>query len=192
MYYGGMSEDVRQMPDEEILRSALQDPSYFSVLVDRYQAAFLRKALGIFRNPLEAEDAVQDTFLRIYKYGHKFKKEDGIAFKSWAYKILMNTSFTRYQDLKKKIANEDYLDPLIHSEMTADDGVDLATISDAKQTVKEVIQKMPEHFARLLHLYYLEDKSYKDICTIEKISLPALKMRLFRAKKMFQKLSSEA
>lgn len=179
------------LPDEEVLRCSLEDPSHFATLVDRYQAAFLRKALGIFRNPLEAEDAVQDTFLRIYKYGHKFKKEDGVAFKSWAYKILMNTSFTRYQELKKKIGNEEYLDPLIHSELSAADGVDLAAISDAKEAVKNVIQKMPEHLARLLKLYYLDDKSYKDICKIENISSTTLKMRLFRAKKLFHKLSTE-
>jgi len=182
---------MNELPDEKILKLALKDPSYFSILVDRYQAAFLRKALGIFRNKLDAEDAVQDAFLRIYKYGHKFKKEAGIQFKSWAYKILMNTAFTRYQDLKKKIGNEDYLDPLIDSEATADDGVDLAAISDAKETVRAIIEKMPEHLARLLKLYYLDDKSYKDICKIESISTPALKMRLFRAKRLFQKLSIE-
>lgn len=186
-----MPEDPKNLADEEILKKALKDPSYFSILVERYKSPFLRKAMGIFRNRLDAEDAVQDTFLRIYKYGRKFEKQSGIEFKSWAYKILMNTAFTRYQDLKKKIDKEEYLDPLLHSEASVDEGVSLAEIKDAKETVRSVIEKMPEHLARILKLYYLDDKSYKEICQIEKISLAALKMRMFRAKRLFQKLSNE-
>ncbi|MDP3901737.1 MAG: RNA polymerase sigma factor [bacterium] len=181
-----------EIPDEEILRRSLKDPSHFSILVDKYQAAFLRKVMGVVHNPEEAEDIVQEAFVKIYKYGDKFKKEPGIAFKSWAYKILMNTSFTHYQDLKKKIGKEEYLDPLIHHEMpSGEDGRDFADISDAKATIKAVIEKMPEHLARVLKLYYLEDKSYRDICEMEKITTATLKMRLFRAKRLFQKLSTD-
>ena len=50
---------------------------------------------------------------------------------------------------------------------------------------------MPEHLARVLKLYYLNDKSYADICKVEKISIPTLKMRLFRAKRLFKKMSVE-
>ena len=75
-------EGDNNLKDEEVLRLSLDDPSYFSVLVDKYQVPFIRKALGILRNQEEAEDVVQDTFTKIYKYGHKFKKEEGIEFKS--------------------------------------------------------------------------------------------------------------
>ena len=179
------------LPDEEILRLSFSNPSYFRVLVDKFQAPFIRKALGVVRNNQDAEDVVQETFVRIYKYGHKFKKEDGIAFKSWAYKILMNTAFTHYKDLKKKSGNVEYMDTLINSELPIEDGTDIAAISDAKAIVKNVIEKMPDHFARVLQLYYLEDRSYKDICGIENITLATLKMRLFRAKRLFQKLSTD-
>lgn len=179
------------LPDEEVLKLSLKDPSQFSFLVDKYQAAFLRKAMTVVRRPEEAEDIVQETFVKIYRYGHKFEKKPGVEFKSWAYKILMNTAFTRYQDLKKKLNQEEYLDPLVHHEMPSGaDGRDLAGISDAKEAVKNTINLMPEHLARVLKLYYLEDKSYKDICKVENINLTTLKMRLFRAKRLFHKLSS--
>lgn len=180
------------LKDEEILRLALKDPSYFSILVDKYQTPFLRKVFGIVRNKEEAEDIVQETFVKIYSYGHRFKKQAGIEFKSWAYKILMNTSFTHYQKLKKTGGSVEYLDPVLYDEKPSDAVHDLAAINDAKQQVAAVINKMPEHLARVLKLYYLEDKSYKDICKIEKISIPTLKMRLFRAKRLFEKLSAES
>lgn len=183
---------MESRPDEEILKESLEDPSQFKILVDKYQAAFLRKALGIVRKKEEAEDIVQETFVKIYRYAHKFKKEAGIEFKSWAYKILMNTSFTHYQDVKKKSSNVEYLDPILYDEEKPITYTqDLASISDAKAIVAEVIEKMPENLGKVLKLYYLEDKSYKDICKIEKISITTLKMRLFRAKRVFKKISSE-
>lgn len=182
---------MENLPDEEILKQSLRDPSKFKILVDKYQAPFLRKALGIVRKTEEAEDIVQETFVKIYKYAHKFKKEAGIEFKSWGYKILMNTSFTHYQDIKKKSGNVEYLDPVLYDDVPLHDSQDLAAISDAKAIVADVINKMPENLARVLKLYYLEDKSYRDICGIEKISITTLKMRLFRAKRIFKKISTE-
>jgi len=180
------------VPDEEILRQSLRDPAQFKILVARYQDAFLRKALGIVRKSEDAEDIVQETFVKIYRYGNNFQKRAGIQFKSWAYKILMNTAFTHYQDIKKKSNSVEYLDPVLYDEekpLSYDEN--LANISDAKAVVKQVIEKMPDHLGRILGLYYIEDKSYKDICKIEKISMTALKMRLFRAKRLFKSLSAD-
>lgn len=182
---------IENLPDEEILRRSFAAPSYFRLLVEKYQAPFLRKALGILRNQDDAEEIVQESFIKIYKYGDKFKKEENVEFKSWAYKILMNTAFTRYQELKKKIGKEEYLEPLVHNELAGVDGRNDGAISDAKAVVQAVVEKMPDHLARLLKLYYLDDKSYKEICRIENISMTTLKMRLFRAKRLFQKIGGE-
>ena len=181
----------KQLPDEEILRLALANPSHFAVLVDKYQTPFMRKVLGIVRNPSDAEEIVQETFIKIYKYGHRFKKEENIEFKSWAYKILMNTAFTRYQELKKKLNNEEYFEPVAHNDLSSTDGRSIEPISDAKTMVKAVIEKMPEHLSHVLKLYYIEDRSYKEICKQENISLATLKMRLFRAKRLFYKISAD-
>ncbi|MDD5431267.1 MAG: RNA polymerase sigma factor [Candidatus Pacebacteria bacterium] len=183
--------DTENLKDEDILKLALKDPSHFSVLVDKYQAAFLRKVFGIIRNREESEDIVQEAFVKIYTYGDKFKKQAGIEFKSWAYKILMNTAFTHYRKVQKTTSNVEYLDPVLYDEKPSENTEDLATINDVKKEVGTVLAKMPEHFARVLKLYYLEDKSYRDICKAEKLSIPALKMRLFRAKRIFEKLSTE-
>ena len=178
------------LPDEEVLRLSLEDPSYFSILVDKYQAAFLRKCLGIVRSKEEAEDIVQEAFVKIYRYANRFTKQEGIEFKSWAYKVLMNTSFTHYQKLKKDSGNTEFLDPLLYEDKFSESR-DLMKINDAKAAVATIINKMPVHLASVLRLYYLEDKSYVDICKAEKISIPTLKMRLFRAKRLFQRLSEE-
>src|SRR3989344_6165705 len=86
--------------DEAILSASLRNPNLFGVLVDRYQEAFLRAAQRVVKTREDAEDIVQETFAKIYKNAKKFKKQAGIEFKSWAYKVLVNTSFSHYQRLK--------------------------------------------------------------------------------------------
>src|SRR3989344_6014797 len=121
--------ETNNLKDEEILKLSQEDPAYFSFLVDKYKEAFLRAARGITHNLEEAEDIVQETFVKIYRYAHRFEKQEGIAFKSWAYKILMNTSFTHYQKLKKTFANTEYKDPMLYDEeIQLVDNVDIAAI----------------------------------------------------------------
>jgi len=183
--------ETNNLKDEEILALSQEDPAYFSFLVDKYKDAFLRAARGITRNLEEAEDIVQETFVKIYKYAGNFEKRPGIEFKSWAYRILINTSITHYQKLKKERGNTEYLDPVLYEgdvpAFTENKNIGLER--DMKEGVAKAIAKMPEHLGRVLKMYYFDDKTYEEIAKAEKISMPALKMRMFRAKRVFKKMA---
>jgi len=176
------------LKDEEILALSQEDPAYFSFLVDKYEDAFLRAARGITRNLEEAEDIVQETFVKIYRYAKNFEKRPGIEFKSWAYRILINTSITHYQKLKKERGNTEYMDPVLYegNDSALIENKNVALERDMKEGVAKAIAKMPEHLGKVLKMFYFEDRSYEDIAAAEKISMPALKMRMFRAKKVFK------
>lgn len=176
-----------QTKDEEILRTSLKKPALFKVLVDRYEEAFLRKAADILKSREEAEDIVQETFVKIYLNGRKFKKVEGIEFKSWAYKILVNTAISRYRKMGKKWQAESN-DPL-DLELASERSISTENIvleSETKSVAANLISHLPKPLAQLVSLYYIEDKSYKDIAKQESITIPALKMKLFRAKKMLK------
>jgi len=97
-------QNIKNLPDEEVLAISLVSPSAFEILVDRYQSAFLRKAGGIVKKEEDAQDTVQETFVKIYLNAKKFKKEKaGDSFKNWAYKILVNCAISRYGKLKKEL-----------------------------------------------------------------------------------------
>lgn len=178
--------------DEEILSLSQEDPSYFSLIVDKYHEPFIRMARGITHSLEEAEDIVQETFVKIYSNATRFKKQPGIQFKSWAYKILMNTSFTHYQKLKKTKGNVEYLDPVLYADNPKlSGGTDFVYKGDARTTINKVIDRMPPHLGSPLRKYYFDDKSYEDIAKSEKISISTLKMRMFRAKRLFKKLMDE-
>jgi len=180
------------LKDEEILAVSLEKPAFFKILVDRYQEPFLRKALGILRQQEEAEDIVQETFVKIYFNAKKFKKMEEIEFKSWAYKILVNTAISRYRKISKKWRAEsaDPLDLELASERNLSTE-DIVLESETKSATAELLSRLPEPLSRLLSKYYIEDKSYKEIAKEEGVTIPALKMKLFRAKKLLKKFTKD-
>lgn len=179
------------MKDEETLRASLDEPALFEVLVDKYQEPLLRAAMRVVRNREEAEDIVQEAFVKMYKNADKFEKLEGIEFKSWAYKVAINTAITHYRKLKRggEMLAEDPALFQPPEEEKFETRFSLA--ADAKAMVASIMEKVPPHLKTVLKSYYIDDKSYKTIAKEEKISIPTLKMRLFRAKKLFRKMKPE-
>lgn len=183
--------DKNTAKDEEVLAASIKNPSFFGVLVDKYQAPFLRTAFKVVNHKEEAEDIVQEAFTKIYLNAHKFEVREGASFKSWAYKILLNTSFVHYKKVKRIRENVEYFDASLYENILSDgelSGVELRV--EMKMEVSKVINEMPPHFQEILKKYYLEDKSQKDIASEENVSVATIKMRLFRAKKAFKKISN--
>lgn len=178
-----------EMKDEEVLRASVNEPAIFEILVQRYQDPLMRAALRVVRSREEAEDIVQEAFVKMYKNAQNFQKMEGIGLKSWAYKITINTAITHYRKLKRgEFLAEDpsIFEPPQEDREIFDTRFSMA--ADAKAVVAETLTKLPEHLRSVVGRYYLQDQSYKTIAEEEKISIPTLKMRLFRAKKLFKKL----
>ncbi len=178
----------QEAKDEAVLKASVAEPSLFKILVDRYREAFLRKAKTVVRNDDAAEDVVQEAFVKIYRNAPRFKKREGIEFKSWAYKVLMNTSFTHYAKLQKTRNDVSYADFLEYGERDIDDGENYLSRQEMRNSIETVLVKMPLPLASALRAYYFDDKSYKDIATQHNITLSALKLRIFRGKRLFRKL----
>lgn len=176
--------------DEEVLALSLEKPSLFEVLVDRYQSGFLRVAFKVVRSKEEAEDIVQESFTKIYLNAKRFKPIEGASFKSWAYKIVINTSFNHYKKLKRTRETIKSVDPNFY-EGIPDSNSDWETEIDMKTIVSRVLPQIPPHLGEVLKKYYLEDKSQKDIAKEEEVSLAAVKMRLFRARRFFKKIIND-
>ena len=149
------------------------------MLVDRYQGAFLRKASYILHSPDLAEDAVQDTFLKIYKYADTFTERKNASFSSWAYKILTNTC---YSYSVKKTSEASRIRNVEFADLDVSGGVEDVG-GDSLSVARSLLSRLPVRLARLLELYFFEEKSYEEIAVIENISLSAVKSGLHRAKK---------
>ncbi len=185
----GTGDNSSQLTDEDILRMSGAEPWRFSVLLDRYQDAFMRKAMSIIYDPQDAEEIVQDTFTKIYLHASSFSPIDGAKFSSWAYRILMNTAFTAYQKRIKQGARFQNIDPEFE-QFVADKSVS-ASQHEVQDGVERILARLPGHFATVLRLHYVERWSHQDIADETGEAVGTIKARIHRAKAAFRKESTE-
>ncbi|TSC79287.1 MAG: RNA polymerase, sigma-24 subunit, RpoE [Parcubacteria group bacterium Gr01-1014_29] len=174
------------LSDEHILTSSLSNPDTFGLLIDRYQEAFFRAAYSVVRQKEEAEDIVQEAFTNMYLHGGKFEKQAHASFKSWAYRIVINTAISHYRKLKRARERFAPLDPEIYDNLAGDE--DFAKDAERRIFTDELLGELPEDLRRVVEAHYMEGTPYKAIATAEGIPLSTLKMRLFRAKKLLKNL----
>lgn len=179
------SDDARELTDEDILVRSKTHPWLYGVLLDRYQDAFLRKAKSIVRNELDAEEVVQDAFTKIYINADKFTPQEGAKFSSWAYRILMNTAFTRYQKLIKEGQRFASIDP--EYEQMIGKKENHSGFEGRRDAIERVLERLPGHFTQVLRLHYLERWSHQDIADETGETVGAVKARIHRAKAAFRK-----
>lgn len=135
-----------------------------------------------------AEDVVQDTFVKIYRFGEKFTPNGEGSFKAWAYRVLMNTAFTHYQKVKNKgtISLSPELGELLPDE--AEEGEQ--TGREMRDYIASVLKRMPEHFSKILSEFFIKGKSQEEIARENNISLSAVKVRIYRAKESFRQIAA--
>jgi len=180
----GHTDNGENFRDEEMLRRSRYEPWMFALLLDKYQAAFLRKARNIIISPEDAEEIVQDTFTKIYLNADKFSAQAGASFSSWAYKILMNTAFTLYQKRLKEGKRFINLDP--DFEQFIGEKHNHTAFEEDRDAIDRILAKLPGHFASVLRLHYLERWSHKDIADESGETVSAVKARIHRAKTAFK------
>ncbi len=189
MFGYSTTENAQDLSDEAILARSHAEPWLFAILLERYEAAFLRKAKSIVFSELDAEEIVQDAFTKIYINAERFEIREGAKFSSWAYTILINTALTRYQKNVKQGKRTVILDPEImetFGEMKLHDAFE-----QDRDMIERVLEVMPGHFAQVLRLHYLEHWSHKDIADETGESVGAVKSRIHRAKAEFRETVKE-
>lgn len=180
----------REERDEDVLSASFKYPYLFELLVERYEEAFIRKAKSVVRNDEAARDIVQDTFVKIYIYGKKFRPIEGARFSSWAYKVLMNVCFNWYKKMKRERQFFSVLDEDMEAVLPHDDRDERAQKLD-RDYLESMFARLPETFARILRLYVVDSKDYKQIAEVEGVSEGAIKTRMHRARAELRKISED-
>jgi len=190
MSFSSFAEDINALPDAEILARSQKEPNLFAVLVRRYEAALLRRARRILFSPEDAEEAVQDAFTKMYLYANKYEEQAGASFSSWAYTILNRVAYTKYVARRKENGQRAELEPE-HYESLPDARAGFLEDLSLRNEVLSALAKLPETAARILKLQFIEGKSQEEIAESERLSIPAVKTRVHRAKKLFKQAYDE-
>lgn len=179
--------EAKHLKDEEVLNLSMRNPALFEVIVDRHEEAFLRKAKSILRDE-DALDAVQETFVRIYAAGKRFKVVPGATFLSWAYKILTRQCMTIYAKRKKTSLREVQVEDELFEIIPDQSSLDEQQLYVVRDEMMVVISKLPALFQRIIKAFFYEEKSHKEIAKAEGISEQSARTSLHRAKTMMKKL----
>ena len=178
----GVLEDTQTLSDEELLELSLSKPSAFEALVVRYQSQFLSRAQAVLRDRDRAEDVVQETFVRIYRFAPRFQHAQG-NFRSWSLTILMNVARTHYSKTARDRGHTAPLEPE-HYESLADNSIHAKEGNEAyaKEVMDKALAFAPKETADILKLAFIEGLPHAEIAEKLGISTPAVKTRVHRAK----------
>jgi|SRR3989344_531150 len=185
------AEDPANLSDEKILKRSEKHPNLFGLIVDRYEDSFRRTSFRVLRDQEEVEDAVQEAFIKIYKNASKFEPMPGASFKSWAFRILMNVSINRYNKRKRDRSRFVSVDSEVFENSLAREDANMDNRLGARYLTEELMKKIPEAFQSVIDKYYIKEKSQQEIAEEEGSTVASIKMRLFRARKIFQKVARE-
>jgi RNA polymerase sigma-70 factor, ECF subfamily len=165
----------------------------FDSLVMPYLDSLYNTAYRMTRSAEDAEDLVQETYFKAYKYYDKF--EEGTNLKAWLFKILKNTFINNYR--KKKLEPrsvdfaeiEDSFERIVrrdNSEQPADPESEYFTgVMD--DDVKKALESLPYDYRMVVILADLEDFSYKEIADILDCPVGTVMSRLYRGRKLLEK-----
>lgn len=164
---------------------------------DRFEKEFLPhlEALHSFAfhlcyNEEDADDLVQETFLKAFRFIDKF--EEGTNAKAWLFKILKNAYINQYRKDSKRPARVDYEDVAVYSE---DEDGQVSSYYDLREDVFEkmmgdevstALNLLPEEFRTVILLCDIEGFSYEEIAKIIEIPIGTVRSRLFRARNMLK------
>jgi RNA polymerase sigma-70 factor (ECF subfamily) len=179
------SEDFEALEDAALLARSAREPELFAVLVRRYEGAFLRRARRVLLSPEDAEEAVQDAFTKMYLYADKYAPQEGATFASWAYTILNRVAYTKYRSRLATLRATATLAPE-HYESLADESAGFLEDLSIRDEVLAALAKLPEAAARILRAQFIDGKTQEEIASSEDLSVPAVKTRVHRAKKLFK------
>ena len=190
MAFSSSIEDLGALSDAEILSRSRREPELFAILVRRYEAALLRRARVVLQSPEDAEEAVQDAFTKMYLYADTYREQEGASFSSWMYTILNRVAYTKYRSRRQEQAAVAHPEPE-YLENLPDARAEFLEDLSIRDEVIAALAKLPETAARILRLQFIEGKTQEEIAESESLSVPAVKTRVHRAKKLFKRAYDE-
>lgn len=170
--------------DELVRRVQAGDTQAYRYLVERYRNQLGRYALRMLGSEADAEDALQETFVRGYRSIARCQPE---RFRYWLWGILVNRCRTLAVQRSRRQALVTTGDPLIENAVAryVDDQFEW------RQAIDWALARLPSEQREAFLLKHVEDLSYEQMQELTGARVPALKMRVFRAREELQRLLSE-
>jgi RNA polymerase sigma-70 factor (ECF subfamily) len=161
----------------------------FDNLYEDYRGKIYRVILRVVRNPLEAEELTQETFIKVERNLPHLKRPESVA--SWLYRIATNTAL----DYLRRVNSRDKKGV---TELSLEDGKAISTNTssppssldrtESTRCVRQYADRLPEQYSVVLVLHDLEGLPLTQVAEVMGSSVGATKVRLHRARKRFTEI----
>jgi RNA polymerase sigma-70 factor (ECF subfamily) len=177
----------REIDQRIVERIQAGDQKAFGLLVTKYQRKLLRLVSRLVRDPAEAEDVVQEAFIKAYRALPQFRGDS--AFYTWLYRIGINTAKNYLVTLGRRAPTSTEAD--IQEAETFDDGDNLRDINTPEslfatkqiaETVNLAMDGLPEELKMAISLREIEGLSYEEIASVMQCPIGTVRSRIFRAR----------
>jgi len=173
----------------------MADQARFTEVAMEHMPGLYSAALRMTRNAADAEDLVQETYLKAYRAYDSF--QEGTNLRAWLYRILTNTYINSYRAAKRRpevTDVEDVEDLYLYKRMSAPGGIragrsaeDEALDTFTDDVVKTALEELPEAFRMAVLLADVEGFSYKEISEITDVPIGTVMSRIHRGRRALQK-----
>jgi RNA polymerase sigma-70 factor (ECF subfamily) len=177
---------MRNLSDQEIIDSVRKgNDSDYSIIVDRYKNKAFSMLKRMLKNKFDAEEVLQDCFLKAYNSLNSFKGE--AKFSTWFYRIVYNTALTKLSS-KKRMTETEMSSVEDHFDLESDYNHMEIEIEDVKKFIKELINKLPERFSAVITMFYLNEMTIEEISQVTQLSASNVKVMLYRSRNALRDL----
>jgi RNA polymerase sigma-70 factor (ECF subfamily) len=181
------------MSDNEtswIARARQGDDAAFAQLVEAYQRPIFNICYRMLGDPAEAEDAAQETFIRIYTQLASY--DPNRKFSSWALAIASHYCIDRLRRRRFGLVSWDDLPPWRWLPDQEPEPEEVTLNNEAQQQVREILNTLPPDYRAAVVLRYWHELSYEEIAETLDSTVSAIKSRLFRAREMMAQAAARA
>ena len=180
------SVELIEASDAELVVVALAgNTQAFDVLVNRYRRAMLTVARQIVRNATDAEDVVQDAFLRAFEALPQLT--DLNRFGAWLHSITRNRALRYYKNASRYQPQED-MEPYLNtvSDTSAADPAQIVESELTQQGIRDAIQSLPPDYQAVIELYYWAEMPQQRMAEFLSLPLTTVKWRIRKAKELLK------
>lgn len=171
---------MKNLTEQEIIKSVVNgNHGDFALLIDMYKDRAFTLLKKMLKNEMDAEEALQDSFLKTFNSLKNFRAES--KFSTWFYKIVYNTALTTISSKKRKIVMEmSSVDD--HFDLGDDDNQIYAQAEDYSEYILKIVDKLPVRNALVIILFYVDGLSLNEISNVLGLSLVNSKVLLHRSR----------
>jgi RNA polymerase sigma-70 factor (ECF subfamily) len=180
---------MKKLTDNEIIDSITKgNQNDYALIIERYKDRAFSLLCGIVKNKMDAEEALQDSFIKAFNNLKSFRKES--SFSTWLYKIVYNTGLTVISSKKRKVQME--MNSIDDYYILKDEDDEIYSLTEnAKDYIIKMVDKLPIKNSLVIILFYLDGLSIKDISEVLDLSLVNTKVLLHRSRNLLRDLLLE-